>query len=292
MPLLNACARKYFYIESSIATDMLPVANREVTETDQFKNVAPMVKKVALRAPDYCYGQTASMSDKQVNATKSLIRSECGVEMGALERKLIEEGYTVYSWKIVDSIMKSQSKPPLLAVQELGAEVLFIVNALEGIFVSSDDLIRRSFFSSSIEGDKGLPVDLHEGNRNAIRQVAKPYEAKLRSNSFGAFIDVTAVDVATGQAIWFYKSGKYDIKRAATPVTLVLSYRKNIWKVYKIDGAVPVRQNTSASYEYGSGEPPSLQSPDKYYDIYVQDIVADFVNTFKESRRIGIGDKR
>jgi hypothetical protein len=284
-PFFCACTR-YVYVESSIATDRLPSPTKEITETNQFKSIAPKVVKVALKAPDYCSGQAASMNDKQANATRSLIKSECGVEMGALERKLIDEGYTVYSWKIVDSIMKSQSKPPLLAIKEMGAEVLFTVNALEGIVASNDDLIRRSFFWSSREGNKGVPAELAEGHRQAIRQAAKPYETKLRSSSFGAFLDVTAVDVATGQAIWFYKSGKYDIKRAETPVTLVLTVKKNNWKVYMVDGIIPVRQNTSASYEYGStGTPPQLQSSDKYYDKYVRDVVADFVDTFKASRK-------
>lgn len=306
--LICACSRRprtkkttyiesptYIYVETSILTDKLPNANREITETYKFKSIAHKVTKVALKAPDYCSGQAASMSDRQVKSTKSFIRSECGVEMGALERKLTEEGYTVYSWKAVDSIMNSQNKSMLLAAQELGAEVLFTVNALEGIFASSDDMIKRSFFWSDKDGIKGAPAELVEEDRQEIRQVAKPYDDKLRGISLGAFLDVTAIEVATGQAIWFYKSGKYDIKRVGIPMTLAVTkaFDNWYWKVYMVDGVAPVRQNTLASSEIGSiGATPQFQISDNYYDKYVRDVVADFVDTLKASRKSSIGVNR
>lgn len=283
--------QRYIYVETSILTDSLPSAKREIIETNRFKSIAPKITKVALKAPDYCYGQAASISDKQVvHATKSFIKSECGVEMGTLEKKLAEEGYTVYSWNIIDNIMKSQNKSLLLAAQEMGAEILFTVNMLEGIYASSDEYIKRSFFWSDKNGSKGNPANIVEIDRQDIRKIAWPYEDKLRRRSLGAFLDVTAVDVTTGQAIWFYKSGKYDIKKVEKPMTLVVmeAFDKWYWKIYMVDGIIHGQQNTSSSYEYDStGTPLQLHNADKYYEKYIQEIVTDFIDSFKASRKSG-----
>lgn len=284
-PLLSSCAR-LVYVESSISSEQLAPPKREITSTEQYKAIAGKVTKVALRAPENCSGQSASASGNYSDPTKSFIRSECGVEMGLLERQLTEAGYSVYSWKILDSMVKDKRQSYLEAARELGAEVFFSVNSLEGIVVSRPELIKRSYYSYSEKEGKGLPLDLVEEQRQGVRQVIGPFENEsFRNGSFGAFLDATAIEVSTGQAVWFYKSGSYDSERASKPISFVVAGKKRAWWLHMVDGVLRSSQRRmTASSEYGTAGGLTLKpNSDRYYERYIKEVVADFVAAFKSS---------
>lgn len=278
--LLQVGCSNYVLVESSVATDEIRRPIREIVGTPRYNSVAANVAKVAVRAPEYCSGQSAASNDKQTDRAKSLMGSTCGVQMGVLERQLTESGYDVYSWRAVESMVTAQNKSYLQAARELGAEVLFTVNSLEGVLASSDEHIRRAYFVSSKKGEKGAPWNIGEVHRQPIRGELRPYEASLRDISFGAFLDVTAIDVTTGQAIWFYKSGKYDLENISAPLSFLVAGKKGRWKVVTVNGARPSVVTGSTSVEYDRGSK-NRDVGEEQYEKYVRQVVLDFVATFR-----------
>ena len=281
---LSSCGGKYFYVESSLSPDSISAPARELTGTPTTKTIILKATKLAIRAPEYCSGAVVSANDPQASKAKNLMRSNCGVEMALLEKRLTERGYIVYSSKMLENMVGPQGKSYLDAAHQLGADILFTVNALEAVGATSDEKIVRAFFDSDSDGTKGAPASLNDRSRASIRDITRPYEKTFQDFSYGAFLDVTAVNVTTGQAIWFYKSGVYDLDRLKKPITFLVGVSKNRWRLVKVNGE-NVRSSksssTSTSSEYEYMPMTSHRSEEKLYEKYVQEIISDFATTFK-----------
>ena len=80
--------------------------------------------------------------------------------------------------------------------------------------------------SAELRWYKGTPASLNDRSRASIRDITRPYEKTFQDFSYGAFLDVTAVNVISGQAVWFYKSGVCDLDRLKKPITFLAESTK------------------------------------------------------------------
>lgn len=278
--MLTGCPwhRHWLYIESENTLNSNLLIRPQIIESKSFKDISAKVNTVAVKAPDSCYGQSSKSSNKNIKYQKDVVRSNCGVEIGIIEKKLIEKDYNVVSWEMLESMAKSNNKSYLECAKELNVDVLFSVNLLEKIGASdSDDPIKRSYFKSDVNGIKGAPWALGEDHKKIIRSILYDFETDLYWASFGASIDITAIDVKTGKSIWFYKASFYDMENQETKITSLFAQRNRRWGIYKLNDK-PVQRRTSSNTELDRKEKTNL---DIYYQKYLTEAISTFIESFK-----------
>jgi len=107
----------YCYIETKvIAADSIQEPPK-VIKTKAYQAIKDTIDTVAIIAPDSCREQSAMSSSK---LHEDFIRSNCGVEIGIVERGLIEAGFKVVSWEMLASLSRGTSY--LESAKELGVD--------------------------------------------------------------------------------------------------------------------------------------------------------------------------
>jgi hypothetical protein len=187
----------------------------EVTITPRYSKIASQVKSVALSAPSSCADKPASSATGAALSRGEVVKTNCGVEMAEIERELVRQGYTVYSWDMLNkSLNANKSENAHVIVKKLGAQVLFQVNSLERILMTPgrDARIEHNFFASNASGDTLEKLELTEEQRNKINELLKDDDRNRLSSTkkLGAMIDINAVDSETGQTIWFYRWSRHE----------------------------------------------------------------------------------
>jgi hypothetical protein len=203
------CSHPWYTVESRYVAGTRVDRPPEVTATPAYRrlNVGGNLK-VALRAPDSCANQSAADATGNADSAGALIRTTCGVEMAELERGLVKAGYTVSSWNDVNSIVTVERVTPRTAAARLGAEVLFQVNSLER---SESDPARdlrweRRFYTSNKDGENKGEAYVPEARAVTLERAMQQFESGLLPDKLmSATINATAVDVQTGETIWFYE---------------------------------------------------------------------------------------
>lgn len=276
-----SCAH-YVYVDSNLTTPRDRFPSNAVTSTDKYRNSINSIKNIALKAPDDCSERSASSSDRYANPRKDVVRSRCGVEMSIIERGLIKSGYNVFSWEMLESMVSASNKSYLECAKELGADVLFTINALEEIVAEdSDDLVERHYYYSDRTGKKGKPRGLDIYHRKYIGNLLKPIDSKLVGVSLGATIDVTAIDIKTGRTIWFYKSSAYDLKQNDIKYSAAFVGKKRRWRMFQLNN-MPFRPTNIASKD--TKKINKTRDVEKYFEKYVNQVVKDFIEAFRSGK--------
>ena len=216
---LNGCASRdsrFILVQSKVVAitrnDSLAA---EVTRTPRYSNMVSQIHSVALSAPSSCANQSASSATGSAANTGDVVKTRCGVEMAEIERALVRQGFTVYSWNMVNNAVSANSHEdaPALA-KRLGAKVLFHVNSLERVIMTPgrEAQIEHNFQNSNASGESLSPLKLDEQQINKIKAIIGTDELKRLPSSkrLGAMLDINAVDSATGQTIWFYRWSKHE----------------------------------------------------------------------------------
>ncbi len=179
----------------------------EIIPTPAYSQLTGSARTVAVRAPDRCSNATTNQATGNAASAGTILQTNCGVEMGEIERALTRAGYNVISWNVVDREMAGNNSP-VDAASKLGAQVLFQINSLENSrkTLGQDALWERSYYLSSPSGDVGQPLSLAPDQRNLV---AKNYLATIEAQSipraYAVTLDAVAVWVRTGQSIWYYR---------------------------------------------------------------------------------------
>ncbi len=271
--------RQYVYTESITTLSHYQSKQPNIVASPEYSQVAKMTRNVAIKAPDLCYGQAASASNKHTNLSKDIVRSKCGVEMSIVERKLTEIGYNVYSWEMLESMARAEEKSHLECAKQLGAEVLFAINSLETIVASdNNDPLKRFYYYSDNAGIKKEPRIIGEYHKGIIRNILKPYESSLYSSSLGATIDVTAIEVKTGKSIWFFKASAYNLEHHNDQITAAFVGRKGRWSMFKFNDNNVITRNELSHSEY---DRPKIGNADIYFQKYIENVVSEFITAFK-----------
>ena len=264
----------------------------EVTKSTLYSKMNGKIKSVAISAPSSCADQSASSATGTAENKGTLVKTNCGVEMAELERTLVGQGFTVYSWNLVKNTVNSNKNDTRTVAKQLGAQVLFQVNSLERVAVSPgrDAHIERNFFESNEFGDIINPVALDDDRINFIKNIISADEQNwfMSSKRLGAMLDVNAVDIETGQTIWFYRWSKHEntSQSIVTGYLLECSPHFNCRKVRAKGRSVKggdggKRSNETESF---SSSARVASAPDVVYFGLLRDVTIDFVRRFSSDQ--------
>lgn len=293
---LSACA-SYVRVESRFV-EVSRQSAAEVTVTPEYFAMRPSIKRVALRAPDACSQDTMAEATGVARPQKTVLATRCGVEMAELERALVKASYTVYSWQTIASMVDSdRTLTPVTAAQRLGAQVLFQVNSLERAAgtSSADAKWERHYYKTKLGAARGfqpVPIALPARDRAELNElIAENERSAMGSTRRAAALDVSAVAVDTGQAIWFYQNKWVDPLSTNRTYSVIATRKRSGWvAVDPSAGSRPraaVRQRSGGQDDKRASESavastvdrPSSQD-DAEYTAIVRSLVADFVENF------------
>jgi hypothetical protein len=150
----------YLVVERSDKDLRGTVAPSEITATPTYRDLRTTFKTVVLRLPDNCYEQELH---KAQNQESSQLESRCGIPLQVLERTLTQEaGYQVLSWAALMGIEHQQNVPVHVAAQQLGADIVIVVNDMfAGPEKSGEETTATyRYFSSNPKGERSQPASV------------------------------------------------------------------------------------------------------------------------------------
>jgi len=286
----TACAHPWYLVESRFIDSTREENPPEVTGTSQYYKKHRRSLRVALRAPDTCANRSSAQTSGMANAAGALIGTDCGVEMAEMERALAKAGYTVSSWNAVSSIVKFEGVTPINAAKKLGAQILFQVNSLERTTSEPgrDLRMERSFFMSNPKGEKGEEAFVEEQRATTLEDMMAAIERdNLPNGRMSATVNVSAVDVETGQSIWFYEwTVVEDRELESNAAQLFLCHRSNQTRCFmrapqveKGARSTSTRSGGVRAESVGAGAESERTA---MYHRLVREVVADLVQRFAD----------
>jgi hypothetical protein len=297
--LLAACetgpSYQYYKVQSRFVSSPQDQQAPEIIATPAYNQLAGQATTVAVRAPDHCSNNTTNQATGEAAATGAILLTNCGVEMGEIERALTRAGYNVISWNILDREMRRDNSAAQVASQ-LGAQILFQINSLERSrkTLGQDARWERSYFSTDAMGTNVQPLPLNEQARNLLsNNYLEPIEAKQNPRAYAVTLDAAAVWVPTGQTIWYYRW-----TRAAEPTGVSAGYNLRLqclWG-YGFSNCQPIANPADPvgptgtvlaageSVALSAGERPEDAERAIYLDLF-KEVVRNFVDSFARARQ-------
>lgn len=269
----------------------------EVTKTPRYSNMFSRINSVALSAPSSCANQSAASATGSAANTGDIVKTLCGVEMAEMERALVREGFTVYSWNMINSaIIANRQEGAAAVAKRLGAQVLFQVNSLERVIMTPgrDDRIEHYFQNSNESGESLSSLKLDKQQISKINDIIATDELKRLPSAkrLGAMLDINAVDSATGQTIWFYRWSKHE----DSSKNVFAKYLLQCWDYWgpwcRIEqGQIPEPESPKKGSEKRSTEvatfstdPRPASEQDVIYFELLRDVTVDFVKRFSSGQ--------
>lgn len=214
--VISGCGNNRYLLTSQFVVTTQEEASPElVNNSSSYRNDAPKIKTVAVKAPDTCSNRTADQRSGAAVSQETILKTDCGVEMAEIERALSRASYRVISWKELRLMMEGKKDEkdakPLSAVEVaslLGAEVLFQINSLEKSkrTLGKDARWERTYFESNKYGDKLSERSFDDDTRAFLkRSFLEGFESKADLNRLAVTLDATAVLVKNGESMWFYR---------------------------------------------------------------------------------------
>jgi hypothetical protein len=294
--LLTACYAgpyyAYYKVSSRYMANPQGQQDAEIIPTPAYQQLAGSARTVAVRAPDQCSNQTTDQATGDAASAGAILRTNCGVEMGEIERALTRAGYTVVSWNILAREM-SRNDSPVEAAKALGAQVLFQVNSLENSrkTLGQDALWERSYFTSDAAGATGQPLPLTPDNRNLVaRSYLAPIEAQNAPRAFAVTLDAVAIWVQSGQSIWYYRwtharapdevASGYNVLLTCLDGMLNQCEAKQLRRPV---AGVPGRAAAGETVAVSVAERPEDIERAVYAGLF-KEVVSDFVSSFAKAR--------
>ena len=290
--LFGTACHPWYLVESRFVDTVREARAPEVTGTEVYNSKFHGPLRVALRAPDTCANQSSAQASGAADPAGELIRTDCGVEMAEMERALAKAGYTVSSWNAVSSIVKFDHITPIKAAKRLGAQILFQVNSLEKSQSEPGRDLRkeRLFFESDKRGKKLGEAFVEEKRALTLERMMVPIEDQhLPRGRMSATVNVSAVDVDTGQSVWFYEwTAVEEREQLVEDVTrLFLCNRKHMHVCFlrspyrERDDSIMTRSGGVAAESVGDGKDTEQTA---IYHRLVREVVADLVIRFTDDR--------
>ncbi len=290
--VLAACAEgpvyTYYRVSSRYMASAQGEQPPEIIPTPAYSQSAGAARTVAVRAPDRCSNATTNQATGNAASAGTILQTNCGVEMGEIERALTRAGYNVISWNVLDREMAGNNSP-VEAASRLGAEVLFQINSLENSqkTLGQDALWERSYFVSNPSGAVGQPLSLAPEQRTLV---AKNYLVQIEAQSIprahAVTLDAVAVAVRTGQSIWYYRWTHSRAPEAtASGYNVLLSCLDGVLTQCQV---APIRRAVdTAPGQAAAGETVAVSIAERpedaeraVYSALYKEVVNDFVTSF------------
>jgi hypothetical protein len=205
--VLAGCSKNYIVMSRLVEKTRIE-APADVTPSRSFASVLKRTKTVALRAPDSCANEGAAKARGESSSAGGILQTDCGVEMSELERGLARAGFNVVSWDAIRKMVKYDNITPVAASRRLGADVLFMINSLERTRtdVGMNARWQREFHAANARGESQGSTAVAESRAMKLEALmASPEQALTPGARLSATVNVSAVNVKTGQTIWFYE---------------------------------------------------------------------------------------
>lgn len=297
--MLAACetgpSYEYYKVQSRFVASAQDQQAPEIIETPAYAQLAGSATTVAVRAPDQCSNNTTNQATGEAAAIGAILQTNCGVEMGEIERALTRAGYNVISWNILDREMARNDSASEVA-RNLGAQILFQINSLERSrkTLGQDARWERTYFSTDPTGTKAMPLPLTEHQRNILSSsYLQQIEANANPRAYAVTLDAAAIWVPTGQSIWYYRW-----TRAQDPEGVAAGYSLRLQCVYPFgfsqcqQMAAPQAPGEPPSTVLAAGESVALSAGERpedaeravYLDLF-KEVVRNFVESFSRARR-------
>ncbi|NOR70394.1 MAG: hypothetical protein GQ532_12000 [Methylomarinum sp.] len=215
--LLSGCA-KYYALTTEYVAENSSETLAEVVSTPNYKRILSSIKTVAVQAPDYCIDETKTQKDG-TRAESTILKTECGIEMGEIERGWAKFGYEVLSWKVLIHTQKSFNLSPREAAKKLGADAILLVNSTERgeVHAGADARWERRYFESNKHGNQAGSAYVDSMKERQFIRLLGGQERKLFSKSrLSVTINTSVVLVSTGKAVWFYEWTHAEKKQVQT----------------------------------------------------------------------------
>ncbi len=212
--IMSGCSSWAFYaVESNYSSSEHEKRPAEIIKTATYLKNKKKIKRVAVRAADGCANETTSQSKGEAISLETvLLKSNCGHEMAILERSIAKAGYSVISWKIIDSRANSKKKSAVDIAKDMKADILLQINSMERLITGSGADLRldRRFYVSNKRREIKEVAKVNQVIKKQILNHAQKVENSHRLNhsksvNISVNLNVTAADVNTGEAIWFYE---------------------------------------------------------------------------------------
>lgn len=204
--LMTGCAKHYTLSTEYVANDAAETP-AEVVSTSNYRNSLTSIKTIAVQAPDFCINETSTQKEG-TRAESAILRINCGIEMGEIERGWAKFGYEVLSWKVLKQTQDKFNLSPRQAAERLGADAIVLINSTERSFVQPGENARweRRYFIADKQGHQQSPAYVNNiTERQFIRMLGEEERKLVGKNRLSATINATVFLVSTGQAVWFYE---------------------------------------------------------------------------------------
>ena len=288
--IMSGCGTKYIAVETTYVQDNESAnVKPEVVETKEYKRTIKSVETIAVAAPEKCKSETISKATGTTTGNDVVMKTECGIEMGEIERSLAKAGYQVISWQIIANSEKmagisAKNITRQEIAKEKGADILLQINSLERTTVGNSGSARweRRYFDSDKYAALGQPVLLDERTQKSLKNITKNYE-KIPPKRLGATIDASAISVDTGRAIWFYQwTNPQEMINSNLNFTKLATCKKTRCRQIRIAGEVDRSKKLSS----GDSEAISIKqdaddAQKALYHKLLRGSIKDMVRTFK-----------
>jgi hypothetical protein len=212
VPGLTACGGNFQWIlveKTLVQAGSDESENRpHVTSTERFRVMRAEQKVVAYRPPDKCMRQSVGKTTGETETNRDYLQTVCGAWLAELESAFVERGYQVVSWQSLVGNMENQvdGAAVIETARRQGVKVLLIINSLEAGEVSDDtsQSSRLSFYQSDENGGRGKKLPLGEETIDSLKRLL-PQEKHESSQQVSVTLHVTAVELETNQAVWFFR---------------------------------------------------------------------------------------
>lgn len=285
---------EYYKVSSQFVASAQGQQAPEIIATPAYNQLAGRAVTVAVRAPDSCINNTANQATGGAAAGGTILQTNCGVEMGEIERALTRAGYNVISWNILQREMARNLSANEVA-NTLGAQVLFQVNSLEKSqkTLGQDARWERSYFTTDAGGTMDRPMPLTEQQRAYLSQtyLAK-IEADRNPRTYAVTLDAAAIWVPTGQSLWYYRW-----TRAAEPRAAAYGYQLILqcYYGYGFQSCTPYRAPAPVGPSgtvTAAGESVAVSASERpedieraTYAVLSKEVINDFVDSFAKARQ-------
>lgn len=295
----SGCGPKFYQIDSKYIEEDNSKIMQEIVKTAEYTQEIGKIKTIAIAAPERCKSETVASATGAVGSAGAgiVMKTECGLEMGEIEKSLAKSGFQVISWQIIanaESMAKISNQNitrQQIALQQ-GADALFQINSIEKTQSKSSSNARwdRKYYISDIYGTNQGSASINQRMQNLIQYNIAGQENRLLSQVTqrpSVTIDASVIGVKTGRSIWFYqrtKSEDLDERKMSLKQYLQCDGEDVCWPTRPLNST---QENTSDKIVTGSSTAISttqnandeLQA--RYYAL-LRSVISDMVTTFKE----------
>ncbi len=203
--VMTGCAQPQTYIvESSFVSNDDIAKDKEIIQTKEYKKVIDSIVSIAVQAPDSCKNETATSRTGDAESKDIVLKMNCGVEMGAIERSLARAGYEVITWNVLNNMVKGDVTPKQAAAS-LGADALLQISSLERsrMLVSGNSRWDRRYMYGN---SKKALVDADQERRLNYYAAQKERASTVNlEDRLSATLNANITYVSSGRSIWFYQ---------------------------------------------------------------------------------------